>query len=226
MRVLVAGVIGGIVLFIWGAVAHMALPIGEMGMKVATNQDAALAAMSASATPGTGVYMLPGMSPEEWSNEATRMAFAEKAKASPYAFVIYQPGGNPVNVSMGPALVKQFVGDTLVALLVAWLMSLAPFARPARNDWHGRWHRLVAGDQRSVLELVHVPDGFHRGHAAGCGIGPADRVRADGLVAGADAALRGRDRVGGIQPGLKPKRASDHESATSHNAYYVNWELG
>jgi hypothetical protein len=128
MRVLVAGVIGGIVLFIWGAVAHMALPIGEMGMKVATNQDAALAAISASATPGAGVYMLPGMTPEEWGNEETRKAFAEKAKASSYAFVIYQPGGNPVNVSMGPALGKQFVGDTLVALLVAWLMSLAPFA--------------------------------------------------------------------------------------------------
>jgi hypothetical protein len=128
MRVFVAGVIGGIVLFIWGAVAHMALPIGEMGMKVATNQDAALAAVSASATPGAGVYMLPGMSPEEWSNEAARATFAEKAKASPYAFVVYQPGGNPVNVTMGPALAKQFVGDTLVALLVAWLMALAPFA--------------------------------------------------------------------------------------------------
>ena len=128
MRMLVAGVIGGIVLFLWGAVAHMALPIGEMGMKVATNQDAALAAVSASATPGAGVYMLPGMSPEEWSNEEARQAFADRAKAAPYAFVIYQPGGNPVNVSMGPNLVKQFVGDTLVALLVAWLMSLAPFA--------------------------------------------------------------------------------------------------
>ena len=128
MRVLLAGVIGGIVLFLWGAVAHMALPIGEMGMKVASNQEAALAALEASATPGAGVYMLPGMSPEEWSNEEARKTFAEKAKTTPYAFVIYQPGGNPVNVSMGPSLVKQFVGDTLVALLVAWLMSLAPFA--------------------------------------------------------------------------------------------------
>lgn len=128
MRVLLAGLIGGIVLFLWGAVAHMALPIGEMGMKVASNQEAALAALEASATPGAGVYMLPGMSPEEWSNEEARKAFADRAKAAPYAFVIYQPGGNPVNVSMGPSLVKQFVGDTLVALLVAWLMSLAPFA--------------------------------------------------------------------------------------------------
>ena len=127
MRVLLAGVIGGIVLFLWGAVAHMALPIGEMGMKVASNQEAALTALSASATPGAGVYMLPGMSPEEWRNEVARKAFVDRAKTAPYAFVIYQPGGNPVNVSMGPSLVKQFVGDTLVALLVAWLMSLAQF---------------------------------------------------------------------------------------------------
>lgn len=128
MRVLIAGLIGGFVLFVWGAVAHMFLPIGEMGMRTATNQDAAIAAVGAAATPGAGVYMLPGMSPEEWSNETTRTAFVERYGNSPYAFVVYQPGGNPATVDMVPNLVKQFVSDTVVALLVAWLMSLAPFA--------------------------------------------------------------------------------------------------
>jgi hypothetical protein len=32
MRVFVAGLLGGIVFFAWGAIAHMALPIGQMGM--------------------------------------------------------------------------------------------------------------------------------------------------------------------------------------------------
>jgi hypothetical protein len=31
MRVFVAGLLGGVVFFLWGAVAHMALPIGEHG---------------------------------------------------------------------------------------------------------------------------------------------------------------------------------------------------
>ena len=45
MRTIVAGLIGGIVLFLWGAIAHVVLPIGEMGMKVASNQDAAMTAL-------------------------------------------------------------------------------------------------------------------------------------------------------------------------------------
>jgi hypothetical protein len=39
MRVLISGLIGGLVFFVWAAVAHMVLPIGEMGMKVANSED-------------------------------------------------------------------------------------------------------------------------------------------------------------------------------------------
>ena len=39
MRILIAGVIGGLVMFMWGAVAHMMLPIGEMGMKLPTEPE-------------------------------------------------------------------------------------------------------------------------------------------------------------------------------------------
>ena len=49
MRIFIAGLIGGIVLFLWGVIAHVALPIGEMGMKVASGQEAAIAALHASA---------------------------------------------------------------------------------------------------------------------------------------------------------------------------------
>ena len=44
MRVLISGLIGGLVFFVWAAVAHMVLPIGEMGMKVANSEDPVLAA--------------------------------------------------------------------------------------------------------------------------------------------------------------------------------------
>jgi hypothetical protein len=128
MRILVAGLIGGIVMFFWGAVAHMALPIGEMGMKVADGQGSAIAALQASATQGAGVYMLPGMSPEQWQDEASRKAFVEQHQASPYAFVVYQPGGNPALSDMAPNLVKQFASDVLAALVAAWVLALGPMA--------------------------------------------------------------------------------------------------
>jgi len=127
MRLLIAAIIGGVVLFIWGAVAHMALPIGEMGMKVAVEQDAALSALQASATQGEGVYVIPGFAPEKMSDTAFIDAFTEKYKASPAALVIYQPGGNPALASMVPNLVKQFVSGTLAAFVVAWILALGVF---------------------------------------------------------------------------------------------------
>ena len=43
MRVLVAALFGGIVMFIWGAVAHMALGLGEVGMRQPVAEDTVLA---------------------------------------------------------------------------------------------------------------------------------------------------------------------------------------
>lgn len=126
MRILIAGIIGGIVMFMWGAVSHMMLPIGEMGMKVPTEQASAIAALSPS-TQGSGVYMYPSPPKEDWQDEAKMKAFAESAKGQPYAFVIYQPGGNPVNESMTPALIKQFGSDTLAAIIAAWVLALGAF---------------------------------------------------------------------------------------------------
>ena len=125
MRIVIAGVIGAIVMFIWGALAHVALPIGEMGMKVASNQDAVMTAMQAGADKGAGVYMVPGMSPEEWRDEAAMKAFQSKYKDAPSAFVVYDPTPNPLIQTMGPPLVKQFISNLLVTLLAAWILAQA-----------------------------------------------------------------------------------------------------
>lgn len=127
MRLLVAAIVGGIVLFVWQAVVHMALPISQMGMKTASGQETAIAALQASATQGGGIYMLPGMSPEQWADEKAKTAFQEQHKSSPYAFVVYRPEGNPGLVDMVPNLTKQFVSDVIAAFLVAWVLALGAF---------------------------------------------------------------------------------------------------
>ena len=125
MRIFIAGLIGGIVLFLWGVIAHVALPIGEMGMKVASGQEAAIAALHASADKGAGVYMIPGAAPETWADEAAMQAFVEKNKDAPSAFVVYDPTPNPNLSNMVPALVKQLVMDLIVGLLAAWILAQA-----------------------------------------------------------------------------------------------------
>jgi hypothetical protein len=122
MRVLIAGLLGGIVFFFWGAIAHMALPIGEMGMRQASNEDPVIAALRDN-LPGEGVYMVPGLAPEKMSDEAAAKAFSEKAKNNPNAFIVYQPVGRDA-LDMGPNLGIQAVVDIVSAIIVAWVLSL------------------------------------------------------------------------------------------------------
>jgi len=126
MRVLIAGLLGGIVFFMWGAVAHMVLPIGQMGMKEPTDQKATLAAIAPS-TSGAGVYMYPSLPPEKMNDKAAVAAFAAENKGSPFAFVIYAPEGNSATADMSPNLIKQIAGDTFSALIVAFVLALAAF---------------------------------------------------------------------------------------------------
>jgi hypothetical protein len=127
MRVVIAGVIGGIVMFIWGAVAHMALPIGEAGVKLPTQQQAVIDAIGPT-TSGEGVYMYPSISPEKMGDPAAMQAFVEQARGKPFAFVVYQPGGNPIINGMAPNLVKQLATDILSALVAAWVLSLGAWS--------------------------------------------------------------------------------------------------
>ena len=45
MRILLAGVLGGIVMFVWTSIAHMALPLGEAGIGEILNESAVLGAI-------------------------------------------------------------------------------------------------------------------------------------------------------------------------------------
>lgn len=122
MRIVIAGLLAGAVVFIWGAFSHMVLPLGHVGFGDPADESS-LQAMQAS-LPGEGVYMLPHLPMEQWSDEAATTAFAERAVASPYAFVIYQPQGRDP-LAMGGLLGVQFVGVALAGILAAWIVSLA-----------------------------------------------------------------------------------------------------
>lgn len=126
MRVFIAGLLGGIVFFVWGAVSHMALGLGDMGFRYGTPHEAALAALKQDAAE-PGIYYLPSVPKEKMGDQAAMKALAEASAGQGYAFVVYQPGGNPGAASMGPMLGKQFATDLVAALLAAWLLALGAF---------------------------------------------------------------------------------------------------
>ena len=47
-RIFLAGLLGGIAMFIWTSIAHMALPLGEAGIREIPNEAALLSAMRSS----------------------------------------------------------------------------------------------------------------------------------------------------------------------------------
>jgi hypothetical protein len=59
MRILLAGIMGGIVMFVWTSIAHMPLPRGEAGIAAISNESAMLNAMQSSIGDKTGLYIFP-----------------------------------------------------------------------------------------------------------------------------------------------------------------------
>jgi hypothetical protein len=61
MRILLAGILGGIVMFIWTSIAHMALPLGEAGIREIPNESAVVNAMQSSIADQTDLYIFAGL---------------------------------------------------------------------------------------------------------------------------------------------------------------------
>ena len=61
MRILLAGVLAGIAMFVWTSIAHMALPLGEAGINEIPNESAVLSAMQSSMGDNAGLYIFPGL---------------------------------------------------------------------------------------------------------------------------------------------------------------------
>ena len=124
MRVLVAGLIGGIVMFLWGVAAHMALGLGEVGLRLPANENVALSGLQEGLGGKAGVYMLPSLDPKQMNDPSVVQAYSIKAVRSPYAWVVYQPQGTDM-MQMGPQIGRQWASDTLGALALAFVMGLA-----------------------------------------------------------------------------------------------------
>lgn len=149
MRVLIAGILGGIALFLWGAVAHMALPLGEVGMRKPQNEDAVLSTLKTGLGDEPGIYFLPYIDPSTMNDESVSAAYATKSASSPYAYVIYNPQGSDLT-QMGGNLGRQGVTDLLIGILLAWVLSLIA-------GGFGRRVTVAATSGVLVWLATHVP---------------------------------------------------------------------
>jgi hypothetical protein len=133
VRTVVAGIVAGLVVFIWGGIAHMALPLGKAGMQFPPDaaQNVALAALQGSFEQ-EGIYLLPMPAEELWQDDEAMARFGADAATRPYAFVVYQPQGHDLNAAFGPMLGRQLGICLLAGVLAAGLVAGQPGSRLRR----------------------------------------------------------------------------------------------
>ena len=125
MRILVAGIAGGIAMFVWTSIAHMALPLGEAGINEVPNESALLSAMQSSIGDNAGLYIFPGLgvgknATREAKNEAMKQ-MQQRIAANPSGILMYHPPGR--QFAFGKSLVIEFSTEVLQAILVIWLLA-------------------------------------------------------------------------------------------------------
>jgi hypothetical protein len=119
VRMLMAGVLGGVILFLWGFLAWVVLPVHKPTMHEIPGQDSLIAALH-SALPQKGVYPFPSMSMKSPSPEETKQ-WEERYRKGPIGMIVYDPAGSE------PMMPKQmaigFIINIISAFFVAWFLA-------------------------------------------------------------------------------------------------------
>jgi hypothetical protein len=133
MKSLLAGILGGIVMFIWTSIAHMALPLGEAGLGEIPNESAVLSAMQSNIGDQTGLYVFPGRglgkNATRQEKEEAMKYMGEKIAMNPSGILMYHAPGRPL--SLGKLLGVEFGTELLEAILAVFLLAqtrIASFA--------------------------------------------------------------------------------------------------
>src|SRR5262245_42045933 len=120
LRIILAGLVGGMAMFVCGAVVHMMTPIGTMGIKSMPQESSVLPALKG-AVAEPGFYFFPGLADMKHASEADQKAWEEKYKAGPRGVLIIDPKGGEV---MTPRqLGTEFATNAAACLLAAMIVA-------------------------------------------------------------------------------------------------------
>ena len=107
-RVVIAGILGGLTMFVWLFVAHEFLPLGELGVGEIANEGPVLSAMQSS-IPQAGLFLFPGMglgpNPTMAQRNAAMPAYMKKYEQSPHGILVYHPPSGAFD--FGAALARE-----------------------------------------------------------------------------------------------------------------------
>jgi hypothetical protein len=121
-RVLIAGVVAGVVAFFWGAVAHMVFQLGDSAVQDMPQEELIVDQLRTHLTE-SGVYFFPGLQAPDGATEAQRAELQEKQMEKidegPAGFLFYQI--NPPPAMSAIYFIRQGLFDLGLGLIAAYL---------------------------------------------------------------------------------------------------------
>jgi hypothetical protein len=126
-RIILAGFLAGIAMFIWSSIAHMVLPLGEAGVhRQIPNEDQLLASIQTNLGDNAGLYLFPALGiGDNASRQEQKEAMAhyeEKLARNPSGFLVYHPTGTR-QFSFGKLFLVEFGTELLEAILAVYLLA-------------------------------------------------------------------------------------------------------
>ncbi|MFT5051533.1 MAG: hypothetical protein ACI8QZ_002952 [Chlamydiales bacterium] len=120
-KVLLAGLLGGLVAFAWGAVSHMMLDLGGMGIQKLPREAAVMATISEEISE-PGLFLFPGIEPGVHLAEEEQAEFEARYRKGPTGFLVYHPTGT--DAMSAKRFGTQLAIDIAAALIAAVLLSM------------------------------------------------------------------------------------------------------
>ncbi len=114
MRVLIAGILGGIAMYVVLSILHLS-PLGQVGVHAMPNGDAVASQISDAAGGKAGLYFAPD-----------HMSAKPSAARGPFALVAFTPNA-PTGLSP-MQLTFEFLSELVEAIVAAWLLAQAALA--------------------------------------------------------------------------------------------------
>ncbi|MFZ5668356.1 MAG: hypothetical protein ACOY4K_02590 [Pseudomonadota bacterium] len=130
-RVLLAGLVAGVAMFVWSALAHTVLPLGETGLRQVGPDSAVPAAVLQELGARDGLYSFPGVAGNPHEDKAAYAALEAKMKTGGSGLIVYRGPGDPPD--MGPLMGIELALEIAQAIILAWVLSKLPAGLAGRT---------------------------------------------------------------------------------------------
>ncbi len=124
-RMILAALLGGLALFLWGFAYHAMSGMGHSPLHQLASGEAEIGALLTQGAPEPGMYAVPGMADVVAGKEGAEDAWSAKAKAGPNALILVQPQSYDWDAEMPMQLAREFAVCVGLALLATFLITVA-----------------------------------------------------------------------------------------------------